>query len=89
MNRKAPNTFLVAAIKKYRILFAVATVVFNIGALVLVVLVFPDVSNLWVSVFVLISGATASFLSLADLLVGAEDSMRDDGEDPSSSSALT
>ena len=85
MTRKHPNSRLVAAIKKYRVLFAIATVLFNLGALLSVILVFPNVSNLWVSIFVLVSGFTASMLALGDLLVSAEDSVRDDGGDPGAS----
>lgn len=85
MPRRHPNSRLVAVIKKYRLLFAAATVLFNAAALAAVVFVFPNVSNLWVSIFVLVSGFTSSMLALGDLLVSSEDSLRDDGKDPSSS----
>ena len=49
--------------------------------MLLVVFVFPDVSNLWVSIFVLFGAFTASVTTLGDMLVGAEDSERDDVED--------
>jgi hypothetical protein len=46
----------------------------NLVAIATVVLVFPEVSNLWVSIFVLFSGFTASVTALGDLLVSAEES---------------
>ena len=68
---------------RFRIGFAAISVLLYAAALALVVLVFPDVSNLWVSVFVLVSGFTAGLATLADLLVSAEEAVRDDGGDPS------
>lgn len=65
---------MVRFIRRWRIPFALATVALQTGAVVLVVVVFPDVSNLWVSIFVLVSGLTAGLTSLADLLVSAEES---------------
>jgi hypothetical protein len=71
---------LVAFIKRYRIAWAVVTLALNALALVLVVVVFPDVSNLWISIFVLFGAFTASATTLADMLVSAEDSERTDAE---------
>jgi len=68
----------VAFIKRYRITWAVTTLALNALALALVVFVFPDVSNLWVSIFVLFGAFTASITTLGDMLVSAEDSERDD-----------
>ncbi len=71
---------LVALIKRYRILWAVLTLALNALALVLVVVVFPDVSNLWISIFVLFGAFTASITTLGDMLVSAEESERTDAE---------
>jgi hypothetical protein len=67
-------------IKRYRILWAVLTLALNALALVLVVVVFPDVSNLWISIFVLFGAFTASVTTLGDMLVSAEESERTDAE---------
>ena len=69
---------LVAFIKRYRISWAVITLAANALAIGLVVFVFPDVSNLWVSIFVLFGAFTASVTTLGDMLVSAEDSERTD-----------
>jgi hypothetical protein len=82
MRRRHPNSRLVAFIKRWRVPFAAVSVGLYAVALVTVVFVFPDVSNLWVSVFVLVSGFTAGLATLADLLVSAEEAVRDDGGDP-------
>lgn len=71
---------LVGFIKRYRVSWAVITMLLNALALVVVVFVFPDVSNLWVSIFVLFGAFTASITTMADLLVNAEDSHQDDVE---------
>lgn len=76
--RKKRNSKFVKVIKAYRVHFAVATAILYFGAIVLLVVVFPDVSNLWVSIFVLISGLTASITTLGDLLVSAEESDKTD-----------
>lgn len=65
-------------IKEYRIEFAVATALLYVFAIILLIFVFPDVSNLWVSIFVLISGLTASITTLGDLLVSSEESDKTD-----------
>jgi hypothetical protein len=71
---------LVAFIKRYRIAWAVITLAANALAIGLVVFVFPDVSNLWVSIFVLFGAFTASVTTLGDMLVSAEESERTDEE---------
>ncbi len=63
-------------IKRWRVPFAACSVAVYALALVVVVVVFPDVSNLWVSVFVLVSGFIAGMATLADLLVNAEEAER-------------
>lgn len=59
-------------IKRWRMPFAVSTSLLYAVAIVLLIVVFPDISNLWVSVFVLVSGFTASLTTVADLLVSSE-----------------
>jgi len=71
---------LVALIKRYRLAWAVLTLTLNAVAILLVVFVFPDVSNLWISIFVLFAAFTASVTTLGDMLVSAEDSERTDAE---------
>lgn len=80
MKKKAPTSVLVRFIKHWRIRFAVMTVIFNLAALLLVVVVFPDVSNLWIAVLVLVTGLTGSLATVADLLVNAEESVKNDVE---------
>ena len=80
MKKRMPTSALVKFIKRWRIKFAVMTVIFNLAALLLVAVVFPDVSNLWIAVLVLITGLTGSLTTVADLLVNAEESVRKDAE---------
>ena len=75
---KQRNSWLVKAIKEYRLEFAAATALLYVLAIVLLIIVFPDVSNLWVSIFVLVSGLTASITTLGDLLVSSEESDKTD-----------
>jgi len=70
----------VAFIKRYRVGFAIVTMLLNALALGLVVFVFPNVSNLWISIFVLFGAFTASVTTLGDMLVSAEESERTDQE---------
>jgi len=79
-HRRPRPSKLVAVIKRYRVTFAVVTLLVNAVALLLVVLVFPNVSNLWISIFVLFGAFTASITTLGDLLVSAEESEREDVE---------
>ena len=74
MPRRPRSSRLVSFIKDHRIEWALATAGLQLLAIGLVVFVFPDVSNLWVSIFVLVSGFTASVTALGDLLVSAEES---------------
>lgn len=55
-------------IAKWEVPFAVATVLLYGAAIPLVFLLFPDISNLWVSILVLFSGFTASLTALAGVL---------------------
>lgn len=71
---------LVKLIRKWRMVWAVFTVVLNFAAILMVLFVFPDVSNLWVAVFVLASGFTSSLTALGDMLVNAEESEKNDSE---------
>lgn len=64
---------IAAFIVRWRLVYAFITVMLNALAIALVVLVFPNVSNLWVSIFVLFSGFTAALTGLADILVDEED----------------
>lgn len=64
--------WVVRAIKRYRVHWAILTMLLNLGAILTVVFVFPGVSNLWVSIFVLVSGFTSSVTSLGELLVSTE-----------------
>jgi uncharacterized Tic20 family protein len=70
---KKHNSKIVDFVKKWRMEFAVFTALTYFVAMVLVIVFFPDVSNLWVSIFVLVSGFTASLTTLSDLLVSAEE----------------
>lgn len=65
------NASLRRFVRRWRVPFGVVTVVLYAVALVLVVFLFPDVSNLWISIFVLFGGLTASMSALGALL--AED----------------
>lgn len=55
-------------IARWELPFAVATVLLYGAAIPLVFILFPDISNLWVSLLVLFSGFTASLTALATLL---------------------
>jgi hypothetical protein len=56
---KAPGR-LVQFVVRWEMAFHLSTVAIFILALALVVVLFPDVSNLWVSIFVLVGTLTAS-----------------------------
>jgi len=53
--------------------WSVVTVLMYALAIPLTFILFPDVSNLWISILILISGFTASLASLAAVLDDAED----------------
>lgn len=55
---KVPSR-LKAFVVKWEMAFYALAVIEALAALVAVVFVFPDVSNLWVSIFVLVSGSTS------------------------------
>jgi hypothetical protein len=55
-------------IARWELPFAVATVLLYACAIPFVFILFPDISNLWVSLLVLFSGFTASLTALASLL---------------------
>lgn len=55
-------------IARWELPFAVVTVLLYAAAIPLVFLLFPDISNLWVSLLVLFSGFTASVTALAGVL---------------------
>jgi hypothetical protein len=55
-------------IAKWEIPFAITTVVLYLCLIPILVVVFPDVSNLWVSIFVLLTGFTGSMTALASVL---------------------
>lgn len=63
---------LSTVVKRYIITWHIVTVILYLLAVGAVVLVFPDVSNLWVSIFVLVSGFTASVGALAAALAAAD-----------------
>jgi hypothetical protein len=59
---KAPGR-LKTFVTRWEMAFHVTTVLIYAAAIVAVVVLFPDVSNLWVSIFVLTSGFTAAVAS--------------------------
>lgn len=65
---KPRNVKIKEFIAKWELPWAVLTTMLYLGAVILLVTVFPDVSNTWVSVFVLVSGLTASLTALASVL---------------------
>jgi hypothetical protein len=71
--KMSTDSWIARCIIKYRMPFAVITAILYAIAILLVAFVFPDISNLWVSIFVLFSGFTASIATLGDLLVSTED----------------
>jgi hypothetical protein len=52
VNRKALREFVI----RWEMTVWYAAALFGLGSLVAVIWVFPDVSNLWVSIFVLVTG---------------------------------
>ena len=55
-------------IERWELRFAVATAVLYASTIPLLIAAFPNVSNLWVSIFVLVGGFTSSMSALASLL---------------------
>lgn len=62
---------LVAWIKRWRLTFAVGTVLLYVIAVPVTIIVFPA-NSLWVALVVLFSGLTGALAALADMLVSAE-----------------
>lgn len=60
MNRQALRAF----VTRWELAWHAATLLFFLAALVLVALVFPDVSNLWVSIFVLLGSFTTAVTAM-------------------------
>lgn len=75
MRTKRSN--LVRFIKRYRVEWAVVTIILYVVAIPVTVIVFPA-NSMWLALIVLFSGLTASLTTLADLLVNAEESARKD-----------
>lgn len=59
-------------IRRYRIHWAVVTVLLYVVATPISIVIFPD-SNLWLALLVLFSGLTASLTTLADLITDDDD----------------
>ena len=57
---------------KWEMVFYAVTVFEALAAIVLVIVVFPDVSNLWVAIFVLMGGFTASVASAISAIKSRE-----------------
>jgi hypothetical protein len=55
-------------IRRYRLAWAIVTVLLYVAAVPFTIVVFPD-NNMWLGLLVLFSGFTASMTTLADLLV--------------------
>jgi hypothetical protein len=77
-HRPRPSA-LVSFIKRWRLAWAVITLLLYVAAVPFTLIVFPD-NNLWLGLLILFSGFTASLVTLADLLVSAEESQRTDEE---------
>lgn len=58
---------------KYEMVWHAVTVGLFVLALILVAVVFPDVSNLWVSIFVLVGSATAAIAGMIAAIKSRED----------------
>jgi len=66
-------------IKRYRLAWGVLTLAIYIIAVPVSILVFPS-NSLWLALLVLFSGATATLMSLGDMLVSAETSDQADDD---------
>jgi hypothetical protein len=62
---------LAQIVEKYRMTWAIATLVLYLVAVPATIAVFPD-NSLWLALLVLFSGATATLATIADLLVSSE-----------------
>ena len=63
MTAKRPSA-LRAFVTRWEMAWHTVTLIFFAAALVAVVVLFPDVSNLWVSIFVLIGSFTAAVAAM-------------------------
>lgn len=59
-------------IRRYRVHWAVVTVLLYVAAVPASIIIFPD-NNLWLAMLVLFSGLTASLTTLADLITDDDD----------------
>ena len=71
------STRVVAVIKRYRVRFAVVTMLLYVVMVPVTILVFPN-NSLALALFVLFSGFTASVTTLGDLLVNAEEASKNE-----------
>lgn len=71
---------LVRWIKRWRMEYAVITVLLYVAALPATVVVFPS-NSLWMALLVLFTGFTASLATLADMLVAAEEKAEQEERD--------
>ena len=78
-HRPRPSA-LVSFIKRWRLAWAIITLLLYVAAVPFTIIVFPE-NSLWLGLLVLFSGFTASLVTLGDLLVSAEDSQREDDEE--------
>lgn len=77
VNRRPRPSTLVTLLKRYRVAWALITLLLYVAAVPFTIVVFPE-NSLWLGLLILFSGFTASLTTLADLLVNAEDSKRED-----------
>jgi hypothetical protein len=78
-HRPRPSA-LVAFIKRWRLVWAWVTLGLYVAAVPFTIVVFPE-NSLWLGLLILFSGFTASLVTLGDLLVSSEDSVREDEEE--------
>lgn len=74
---KTRKSKLVYYIKKYRLVWAWATLWLYVVAFPATIIIFPG-NSLWLALVVLFSGFTATLTTLADLLVNAEEAAKKD-----------
>lgn len=67
------TTRLARIIARWELPWAVGTVTLYAAALLLVVVLFPGVSNLWVAIFVLVGGFTDAMNTLVSTLRARQD----------------
>ncbi len=64
MNKRSLKRFII----RWELWWYGVTIALYLGALALVAVVFPDVSNLWVSIFVLVGSFTAAVSAAASAI---------------------